>query len=107
MDNRLVFIVAHLSCLNDVLLIVSLVDCVADVTLVVTPLFMFWKVKFPKPSDRTLILVLFTANLLTVFMAGLLCAVWFSPARIGPDSGLLYKMSGELHVKCHEISIRL
>lgn len=79
--------------------IIILVDCSADIALVITPLLMFWKVKFPRPSDRITILALFAGNLLTIITAGILCAVWLSTMHTGPDSKLLFKMSADLHVE--------
>lgn len=71
----------------------------ADIILVAAPFFMFWKVKFPKPSDRILILGLFASSVITIIALGLYCAVWYAASHIGPESKLLFKMMGHLHVK--------
>lgn len=71
----------------------------ADTILVAALFFMFWKVKFPKPSDHILILGLFASGVITIISLGLYCAAWYSDPLIGPDAKLLLKMMGHLHVK--------
>ncbi|KAH9483195.1 hypothetical protein JR316_0005299 [Psilocybe cubensis] len=73
------------------------IDFIADVILVITPLLMFWRVRFPKPRDRSLILALFAGNILTMFTSVLICMIWLSHGLIGPEAAILFKMVGELH----------
>ncbi|PPQ83595.1 hypothetical protein CVT25_006345 [Psilocybe cyanescens] len=76
-----------------------IMDFGSDAILVAAPLFIFWKVKFPRQSDRILILVLFANSVITMMTTGMFCAVWYASARIGPDSKLLFIMMCHLQVE--------
>ncbi|KAF8963642.1 hypothetical protein BDZ97DRAFT_1661444, partial [Flammula alnicola] len=71
------------------------VDFVADLILVIAPVMMLWRIKFP-PSQRILILVLFSSSILTSLGSAMYCTVWYAADRLGPDSRLIFTMMAQL-----------
>ncbi|PPQ82422.1 hypothetical protein CVT25_008369 [Psilocybe cyanescens] len=86
-------------CNSTTIIVGVIIDFASDAVLVAAPLFIFWKVKFARQSDRILILALFASSIITMLAAGLFCVVWYAAALIGPDSKLLFIMTGHLQVE--------
>ncbi|KAF8957359.1 hypothetical protein BDZ97DRAFT_113498 [Flammula alnicola] len=70
-------------------------DFTADAILVIAPVMMLWRIKFP-PSQRILILALFSSSVLTILASAMYCSVWYAAGRLGSDSHLIFTMMGQL-----------
>ncbi|KAJ3510819.1 hypothetical protein NLJ89_g4460 [Agrocybe chaxingu] len=76
--------------------IISVVcDVVVDVALVAAPLLMLWRIDLPR-RERTLILILFSAGILTLLVTILYCTLWYLGFRFGEDSKLVFAMLGHM-----------
>ncbi|KDR83025.1 hypothetical protein GALMADRAFT_238781 [Galerina marginata CBS 339.88] len=70
-------------------------DLIADILLFVAPSFMLRKIKMPK-NQRRLIVAAFSASILTLFSAVIVCIFWYGRMDLGPDVVVLRLMIAQI-----------
>lgn len=74
-----------------------IVDFVADLILFMAPSLMLWNVKLPN-NERGLILVTFSASILTILSTVVFAVFWYSQLNLGPNALLLRVATAQVEV---------